>query len=129
MAANSITLSETDYARLTALVNSGAVLAEALEQEIERATILPDRKLPKDVVSMFSTVQYRNAETNAINSVTLVYPAEADVNAAKVSVLAPIGAALIGLRVGHHINWALPNAKTVRLEVIGVTQSAAERQS
>ncbi len=72
MAANSITLSETDYARLTALINSGAPLAEALEQEIERATILPDRKLPKDVVSMFSTVQYRNAETDAINSVTLV---------------------------------------------------------
>ncbi len=132
MAANSITLSETDYARLSALVNSGAALTESLEQELERATILPDRKLPKDVVSMFSTVQYRNTETQAVNTETLVYPAEADVNASKVSVLAPIGAALIGLRVGHHIDWALPNAKTVRLEVIGVSQApqpAAEAKS
>lgn len=123
MAANTITLSETDYARLTALVNSGSALTETLEQELERATILPDRKLPKDVVSMFSTVEYRNVETNAVNSVTLVYPAEADVNAAKVSVLAPIGAALIGLKVGRHIDWALPNARTVRLEVIGVSHA------
>lgn len=123
MEAPSITLSEHDFARLSALVNSGNPLAETLEGELERASVLPADKMPPDVVRMYSTVRYRNTASDQNTSVTLVYPGEANINAAKVSVLAPIGAALIGLQVGQSIDWALPNAKSVRLEVVEVTHA------
>src|SRR5690606_11645877 len=103
MASHSITLSELDYSRLTALVNANisAPAAESLEEELERASVLPLKKMPKNTVRMFSTVQYKNLDSGAITKVTIVYPGEADVAAAKVSVLAPIGAALIGLKVNQ----------------------------
>lgn len=122
MASHSITLSELDYSRLTALVNANisAQAAESLEEELERASVLPLKKMPKDTVRMFSTVHYKNLDSGAIAKVTIVYPGEADVAAAKVSVLAPIGAALIGLKINQTIDWGLPNGKTARLQVIEV---------
>lgn len=118
-----ITLSEHDFARLSALVNSGNPLAVTLEGELERASVLPTQKMPADIVRMYSTVEYRNTTSNQSTKVTLVYPSEANINESKVSVLAPIGAALIGLQVGQSIDWALPNAKSVRLEVVDVTHA------
>jgi regulator of nucleoside diphosphate kinase len=53
--------------------------------------------------------------------VTLVYPSEANVEAGKISVLAPVGAALIGLRVGQSIRWPLPDGRERTLEVMSVT--------
>jgi len=128
MESHSITLSEQDYSRLTALVdaNISAAAAESLEEELERASVLPMNKMPNDTVRMFSTVHYKNLDSGATSTVTIVYPAEANVAASKVSVLAPIGAALIGLQVGQTIDWALPNGKTARLQVVEVTHQEEE---
>lgn len=124
MESPSITLSEIDYARLSSLVSSGNhPLAETLAGEIERASVLPVDKMPADTVRMYSTVEYRNTASNHCTKVTLVYPSEANIKTSRVSVLAPIGAALIGLEVGQSIDWALPNAKSVRLEVVAVTHA------
>lgn len=130
MASHSITLSELDYSRLTSLVNANisAPAAESLEEELERASVLPLKKMPKDTVRMFSTVQYKNLDSGAIAKVTIVYPGEADVAASKVSVLAPIGAALIGLKINQTIDWGLPNGKTARLQVVEVTHQEEGEQ-
>jgi len=130
MASHSITLSELDYSRLTALVNANisAPAAESLEEELERASVLPLKKMPKNTVRMYSTVQYKNLDSGAIAKVTIVYPGEADVAAARVSVLAPIGAALIGLKINQTIDWGLPNGKTARLQVVEVTHEEEGEQ-
>lgn len=130
MRSHSIILSERDYSRLSALVdaNISAPVAESLEEELERASVLPLNKMPDDTVRMFSTVHYRNLDSDAVSTVTIVYPGEANVAAAKVSVLAPIGAALIGLKINQTIDWALPNGKTARLQVVEVSHQEHEEQ-
>lgn len=114
-------IKENDYQTLSMLVKSiETETAERLEEELERASVFQDAEMPKDVVAMNSTVHYLDLETNKQSTITLVYPPDVDIEKARVSVLAPIGAALIGLRVGQEIAWPMPQGNVKRIKVVEV---------
>ncbi len=80
-------------------------ISDRLLYEIERATVLPSGSLPDHVVTIGSRVTYRDNALGSVQSVTLVMPADADIGMQRISVLTPIGAALIGLAEGAEISW------------------------
>ncbi|MGQ7794466.1 nucleoside diphosphate kinase regulator [Faunimonas sp. B44] len=123
-----IVVGESDHDRLTSLahlaLDSQSDAAEALLAEMERAVVVPDRKLSAKTVRMGSTLAYR-ADEGEPRRVTLVFPKEADIAAGKVSVLTPIGAALIGLAEGQSILWTARDGRQHRLTVEAVEPVAA----
>ena len=117
-----IALSTLDYERLHALLASpaarGVAAADSLLREIDRAEILDPKELPADVVSMNSTVRFVFDPEPEEFEYTLSWPREAEQkDKARISVFTPIGAALLGLRVGDSIDWTVPSGKSVRLHV------------
>ncbi len=116
-----IILKKNDFERLLALIrNLKSGSSELLEEEISRASVVADETLPQDVVAMNTTVHFVDEATGAESVVTLVYPQEADIDLGKVSILAPVGIALIGLRVGQSIQWPMPNGKNRSFRVVSV---------
>lgn len=121
--APAITLGQADHAKLNALAMAGLErmpdLADRLLEELERAKVVADGKVPESVVRMGSSVTY---VTNAgqEQTVTLVYPADADIEAGRVSVMTPIGTALIGLKAGQSITWRNRSDKRHKLTVVSV---------
>lgn len=114
-------LSNGDFQKLSSLLNvTKPEIAELLEEELSRASVVPDNELPNDVVSMNSHVSFRDLDKGKESAITLVYPHEASIDENKVSILAPVGSALIGLKVGQVIEWPVPNGKEKRLKVISV---------
>ncbi len=115
---DNLILTSGDFQKLSSLVSSTQTkIAELLEEELSRASIVPDDELPQDVVSMNATVRFQDLDTEKESTVTLVYPHEANIDENKVSILAPVGSALIGLRVGQMIIWPVPNGKEKRMKV------------
>ena len=109
-----LVISDVDAERLRALVSkirTGPLLdaAERLEQELDRARIVPASEIPADVVTMRSRVVYQDLASGKQREATPVYPSEADPSKGRISVLAPVGSALIGLRVGQPIQWPTPS--------------------
>lgn len=121
-----ITLSTEDYDRLSALAHAARNripdLAAELEEEIARAHVLAKGRHPEHIVYMNSEVEFRDDSTGKIQTVTLVYPDEADISQRKVSVLTPVGTALIGLRTGHSITWETPSGEVRQLTVLAVRE-------
>ena len=120
-----IFLTQNDLDRLFDLLEaysagSGGRRFEQLESELARASVVPSDRIPKDVVTMNSRVLFENETTGERLEVTLVYPREADIDAGKISILVPVGAALLGLRVGQSIDWELPNGRKHRYRVVAV---------
>lgn len=91
-----------------------------LQDELDRATILNPEEIPPDVVTMNSRVQFKTLETDSTSEITIVYPSDADSSQARVSILAPVGAALIGLRVGDKIEWVLPTGLVRTFQILSV---------
>lgn len=121
MSTETLTINRSDFERLSNLARSTRTeVAELLEEELGRAEVVDDGKLPGDVVAMNTKVVYRDRATGKEAEVTLVYPHEADAALSRVSVLAPIGAALIGLRVGQSIRWPVPQGDNKDIEVLAV---------
>lgn len=122
-----IILGLSDSARLSRLTDAAAdafpATAEFLAREIARAEISPDSQLSRHVVRMGSTVAFRE-DRDRQREVTLVYPEAADISAARISVLTPIGAALIGLSVGQTIEFPTPAGGRRSLTVTKVRQPA-----
>ena len=119
-----ITLSLDDYERLSALAKTAMAgtpeLAEILTGELARAHVLAAGRCPQDVVSMNSEVTFRDDRTGRLQSMRLVYPRESDVTKGRLSVLTPVGAALIGVRVGESVTWETPAGELRQLTVISV---------
>ena len=105
-------VSVDDYVRLRELVAD-----HALAEELELAIVVPSDRIPKDVVTMNSRLIYVDESTGQTREVELVYPSEADPVAGRISVLAPVGCALLGLSVGQSIDWNLPSGQVHRLRV------------
>lgn len=119
-----ITLSSLDMDRIEALLDklpSNFPGRAALEAELDRADVLDPVDMPADVVTMNSTVRFTLQETGATQTLSLVYPKEADGSADKVSVFAPVGTALLGLRVGDSLQLPSPTGKTVTVRVEAIT--------
>lgn len=109
-------VSETDFVRLMATQPP-----PDLRAELERAIVVPDDLMQPDIVTMGSRVRYTETETGNSREVQIVYPEEAAPALGKVSVFAPVGAALIGLGVGQEIGWDFPGGGR-HLTVVGVFQ-------
>lgn len=107
-----ITLTGIDFDRLDRLAKAAAErfprTAGFLAREIARANIVPSGFTLRGLVTMGSTVEYRDDVTDRVRTVTLVYPDQANMAEGKVSVLSPVGAALVGLSVGQPIEFQTP---------------------
>lgn len=119
-----IILSETDADHL-ANIAEGAALAAPLASrllldEIARADVRPDAKVPAGVVAMGSTVTFVDELRGADRSVRLVYPAEADIEQDRISILSPVGVGLLGLRAGQSIQWPDRTGVERKLRVVRV---------
>ncbi len=79
-----------------------------LQGELNRAEIVSSERIPQDVVTMNSRVTVQDIETGEYSTYTLVFPAAADAAQDKISILAPIGTAIIGYRVGDEVEWKVP---------------------
>lgn len=117
---DTLIIAEPDYVKLRALGPT-----EALRHELERAIVVSADAIPRDVVTMNSRVRYVDETTGERRSVRIVYPAEADASAGRVSVLAPVGAALLGLSIGQAIEWEFPDGGRRRLRVEDVIERPA----
>lgn len=118
---NKLILTQSDFQKLSSLLNSVLPeVADLLEEELSRAAIVSDDKLPRDTVSMNSKVIFQDLDTEKELAVTVVFPNEANIDENKISILAPVGLALIGLQVGQIINWAVPNGIKRRLKVVSI---------
>jgi regulator of nucleoside diphosphate kinase len=120
-----IILGDGDHRQLNILAMAGLThtpdQSDNLLYELERARVVDDTKVPSDIVRMGSTVSYRT-DTGQAPKVTLVYPVDADIAEGRISVLTPVGTALIGLRVGQSITWRDRVHKRHMLTVLGVDQ-------
>jgi len=91
-----------------------------LEEELDKAVLVPSKKVPRNVVTMNSHMRVKDLDTEKEMSIQLVFPGEADFERGKISVLAPIGTALIGYRAGDTVEWHVP-AGTRRLQIEEIT--------
>lgn len=119
-----IIVSSTDFQRLNSLIQSERTTdspdLKALQDELSRATIVDSPSIPSTVVTMNSTVRFVIEPTGKEFELTLVYPKDLDDHADKISVLAPVGSALLGLSVGQQIVWPLPGGRTVTVRIVDV---------
>lgn len=120
-----ITLTANDYERLSLLARAAESrmpdLVSVLTDELERAHVLADGR-PEQTVCMGSEVDFRDDSTGKIQTVTLVYPGAADISQRKISVLTPVGTALIGLSAGDSITWETRLGELRRLTVLQVRE-------
>ncbi|MFY0569161.1 nucleoside diphosphate kinase regulator [Archangium lansingense] len=96
-----------------------AVLSDMLDQELARAEVTTSEDVPPDVVTMNSTVVFED-EMGTRRAVTLCYPQDARSDEGRISVLAPIGSALLGLSVGQSIDWPFPGGRIRTLRIVSV---------
>ena len=109
------------YERLRSIAaGAPSPVGERLLFELERADLRPSGEMPGDVVTIGSQVTYRDDSTGRMQTVRLAYPEDANIEERRVSVLAPIGAALIGLSAGQRIRWEMPDGNEKLLTVVAV---------
>jgi regulator of nucleoside diphosphate kinase len=123
-----IKLTRSDHARLWHLAESSLVrdpdVADALLAELERAWVVEDDQIGANVIRMGSSLRFTTT-SGEDRTVMLVFPAEADIAQGKVSILTPVGAALIGLSAGQSIDWTARDGRIHQLtvEVVGAPRS------
>lgn len=117
-----IYITDKDMARLEKLLKVTQKTQNVLdlEDELSRAISVPSEKIPADVVTMNSKVRFKDEVTGEESEVTLVYPQEANADEGRVSILAPVGAALLGLSIGQAIEWTMPTGRKRKFKIISV---------
>ncbi|BFU94406.1 MAG: RNA polymerase-binding protein Rnk [Nitrospira sp.] len=128
-----IYITDYDLTRLKELLQVGISFAErdrplleALQGELDRAHIVKPAAVPPDVVTMNSRVRLIDAETKEEQVYTIVFPSQANVEQRKISILAPIGTAILGYRVGDTVEWSVPGGvRKLRIEEILYQPEAA----
>jgi regulator of nucleoside diphosphate kinase len=123
-----IVISTQDHARLQniaeAAKRTAPDVADYLLEELDRATLCNAAPNCAPGIKMGSYVEFRDDKTGSVRSVQLVFPSEADVSQGKISVLTPIGAALIGLSEGQSIEWQTRSGDWKTLTVLKVSAQA-----
>ncbi len=118
-----IIVSNADYERLTDLATASLErlpeVAQELLSEMDRARVVEPSAVPADVVRMGSTVTFKS-DDGQTRTMTLVYPADESLDEHRISVMTPVGAALVGLGVGQSISWTARDGKDHRLTVTEV---------
>jgi len=120
-----IIMTEPDKVKLQKLINDilmtevdGTDHVRALDAEMSRAVIVPAGQVPPDVITMNSRAQL-SFDDGEDETYTLVYPDEADMSENLVSVLSPVGTAILGYRAGDEVDWKVPDG-VVTIRVISV---------
>ncbi|WP_245829829.1 nucleoside diphosphate kinase regulator [Thalassospira alkalitolerans] len=93
------------------------IVANRLLDEIDRALIVCRSELPPDTITIGSEVTFRDNATGNMQTVALVMPAEADISARRISIMTPVGAALIGIAKGETIWWQTPDHEVRELTI------------
>ena len=113
---SSIYITEPDYHRLSALIETtrerngvDIEYLNKLEAELDRAEIVDPQDIPENVITMRSKVRLKDLVSGEANTYSLVFPTEADFTEGKISVLAPIGTAILGYKPGDVIEWPVPS--------------------
>ncbi len=115
-----IVITDLDLRRLLPVLDRyDTLVSESLDWELQRALIVKHDVVAADVVTMNSDVVYKDCTSGARRIVRVVYPRDADVRRGYVSVLAPIGSALLGLKVDQEIEWPFPTGLR-RIAVVAV---------
>ena len=133
MAERAIYITDFDMERLQKLVDGSRSWSERdreylqkLEEELNRAIVVASRDVPSDVVTMNSQVRVRDLDGGDEMIFRLVFPADADYEKGKISILAPIGTALIGYRAGDVVEWAVPSGvRRLKIESVLYQPEAA----
>ncbi|MBP8304316.1 MAG: GreA/GreB family elongation factor [Phycisphaerae bacterium] len=131
---NPIQITTTDYSLLRGLLLDAVSVGRwdtslaALEQELERAEILIPAEISPDVVTMDSVVRVADLDTRESLQLQVVHPSQASLDRGRVSVLAPVGTALLGCRAGDTVNWPVPSGmRRLRIERV-VSPAQASQQ-
>jgi regulator of nucleoside diphosphate kinase len=135
MTERAIFVTEEDFGRLEGLL-AGAARQEGrdrenvrrLAEELDRAQVVPADSIPADVVTMNSEVVLRNLDTGEAMVFTVVFPGKANVEQQRLSVLAPLGAAVLGYRAGDVIEWEMPGGvRRLKIEKVLYQPEAARK--
>jgi regulator of nucleoside diphosphate kinase len=126
MKRETLIISDVDRENLEALIESSRIDSlvredslNALEVELRRARIVPADKVPANVITMNSIVRLRDLDSGETEEYELVYPADADMALHRISVLAPVGTAILGYRRGDIIEWPVPaGLRRLRVEAV-----------
>lgn len=110
---NELYIADKDYDRLLPIIKN-----HPLAEELERAIVVPKENIATQIVRLNSKVTYLDESDGLIREIELVLPDEADVDKRKISVLAPVGSALLGLREGETIEWTFPSGAIRQLRVV-----------
>jgi len=126
-----IQITAVDHQRLRTVIDGSLGTrdqdaAEALADELDRAEVVEPERVAGNVVTMNSRVVFDDLETGEAREVSLVYPRESDAEQGRISVLAPVGSALLGLAVGQTIDWPLPRGRVKRLRIAKVVYQPEE---
>lgn len=119
-----IVISEEDFDRLSDLLDRQRPktnTANELAAELDRATLVPASELPEGVVAMNARIRFLDEASGRERDVQLVYPGDTNTHDTCVSVLAPAGAALLGLSIGDRIAWPVDGKHTIHLRIIQVS--------
>jgi regulator of nucleoside diphosphate kinase len=122
----SIVITQTDYERLKGVLQTYGGTSpnekksiNSLQKDLERAKKVASEKIAAEVVTMNSKIRVRNVSTNKTIDMTLVYPKDANLKEQKVSILAPVGAAVLGYSIGDTITWQMPTGTSeLKIEAI-----------
>lgn len=120
------TLTELDHVRLLNLLRrdtrgeGSPQQARAIEEFMDASSLVPSREVAPDVVTMNSRVLLQDTQNGQRNTLTLCYPADAEPAVGFVSVLSPVGSALLGLRVGSVARWATPAGDEKAAEILAI---------
>ena len=110
-----IVITEPDFVRLFGLNTT-----QSLATKLNTAVVLRSGPIPPDLVTVNSTILYEDEYTGARRKITIVYPPDADPSKGNVSVLTPVGTALLGLSIGQSTVWPFPDGSMRTLHVMPV---------
>jgi regulator of nucleoside diphosphate kinase len=119
-----ICITKRDMQRLRSLLDNPDLMRqkpylEQLEHELDQADVVESSEIPADTVTMNSTVLLIDIETDEEMILTLVYPDHAYIPEGRISVLAPVGTAILGCRQGETVEWAVPEGiRSLRVDCI-----------
>lgn len=124
MSKSAVTISRVDMERIEALLERlpprEADKLDGLRAELDRADVVEPAAMPPHIVTMNSTVSFEDVNNHEKLTLSLVYPNAAGVTGT-VSILAPVGSALLGLEVGQHIDWPMPDGRARSLRVLEIS--------
>lgn len=111
-------LTEIDHARLNKL--HGVQLPPELIETLDSLDLVPSREIPPDVVTMYSQVMVEDLDSHQRQKLTLCYPDDAEPHLGFISVLSPVGASLLGQRVGATARWRTPNGDACAADIVAL---------